>query len=328
MANVRQDLLPNMGKYKYTPNYANPAGMYPGSTGSTGNSILYAGSKNPNLTSDDSSGLNGLGGLGGVGYYNLDLSAYDKLLGALGNNFNNSKGILNQRLNQALDSLNKSRKRGAQDFNSGRATIAENSYDRQRQQINDLAARGLAGSGLQQLGDVQEAMAKGREMSTLANNYYAYLSDLQDKENEANLNYNTALAELQNAYNSNVANVEFQRQNTINDYNRNRANFNASQAKSLAEQTAQSATNTFNELTNAFSAFDILYGNDPETAKAMKLKTVEENFGSFYQLPAAEQTQIMNLINVKEAEEEAKPKKPVKRGVNPGDKVFVGDYQY
>lgn len=267
--------------------------------------------------------------LGGVGYYNLDLSAYDKLLGALGNNFNNSKGILSQRLNQALDSLNKSRKRGAQDFNSGRATIAENSYDRQRQQINDLAARGLAGSGLQQLGDVQEAMAKGREMSTLANNYYAYLSDLQDKENEANLNYNTALAELQNAYNSNVANVEFQRQNTINDYNRNRANFNASQAKSLAEQTVQSANNTFNDLTNAFSAFDVLYGNDPETAKAMKLKTVEENFGSFYQLPSAQQSQIMNLINAQEAtKEETKPKKNIVSGWNPGDKVFVGDYQY
>lgn len=217
----------------------------------------------PNKQNNSSYGYSGGYSFSYPKFYDLDLSIYDKLLGTLRDNYNNSKNNLNAQLQGAIDSINKSRKKGAQDFSSGRALIAENSYDRQRQQMNDLASRGLAGSGLQQLGDVQEAMEKGNQVSSLANNYYTYLDNLQEKENEANRNHSSTLAELENAYNNSVANVEFQRWNAKNQYEKDLLNYmtnRASAYNSYASRnnanadTAQTLADEFGNYVNSIMA--------------------------------------------------------------------------
>lgn len=259
--------------------------------------ILGSGSKNPGrpsnpigivdkLTGNDGVGSNGYKHSSSFSYpdfYDLDLSIYDKLLGTLQSNYNNSKNNLNSQLQSALDSINRSRKKGAQDFNSGRALIAENSYDRQRQQMNDLASRGLAGSGLQQLGDVQEAMEKGNQVSSLANNYYSYLDDLQEKENEANISYNSALTELENAYNNSVSNVEFERWNAKNQYEKDLLNYMTSRASAYngssgGVNSAQTLADEFGNYVNSIMAgYDLTDPTDASLAYDAFLSLQQNN---------------------------------------------------
>lgn len=180
-------------------------------------------------------------------FYSLDLSAYDKLLGTLGRNFNNSKNSLANQLNSALARFDQYRNDSNKQFSSGRATIAEDSYDRQRQNVNDLAARGLAGSGLQQLGEVQESIEKGRQVSSLADKYYDYLNELQNQEQTTRDNYNNTLVELENAYNNSVANVEMQKQNAKNQYEKELLDYminkaNAQRAYASSQMAAQRAS--------------------------------------------------------------------------------------
>lgn len=237
-----------------------------GASGSIGVGNKLTGNSNANSNK-------GGGGSSGYGYsssfsypdfYDLDLSIYDRLLGTLQSNYNSSKNNLNSQLQSALDSINRSRRKGAQDFSSGRALIAENSYDRQRQQMNDLASRGLAGSGLQQLGDVQEAMEKGNQVSSLANNYYSYLDDLQERENEANMNYNSALTELENAYNNSVANVEFERWNAKNQYEKDLLNYMTSKASAYNSYGSRGGADSAQTLADEFGNYvnSIMAGYD------------------------------------------------------------------
>lgn len=249
-----------------------------------------ANKKNIKVNSKANKGTNSNGQASSFSYpkfYDLDLSIYDKLLGTLQNNYNSSKNTLGGQLQSALDSINRSRKKGAQDFSSGRALIAENSYDRQRQQMNDLASRGLAGSGLQQLGDVQEAMEKGNQVSSLANNYYSYLDDLQEKENEANKNYNSALTELENAYNNSVSNVEFQRWNAKNQYEKDLFNYMMNKASAYNSynanananaNNAQTLANEFDNYVNAIMAgYDLTDPTDAKDAYDAYISAVQEN---------------------------------------------------
>ena len=206
-------------------------------------------------TPSGGSGSSGYSSFSYPGFYDLDLSIYDKLLGTLESNYNNSKNTLSSQYQNAINSINNSRRKGAQDFSSGRALIAENSYDRQRQQMNDLASRGLAGSGLQQLGDVQEAMEKGNQVSSLANNYYAYLDDLQERENEVNASYNSALTELENAYNNSVANVEFERWNAKNQYEKDLLDYMTSRASAYNRYSSDNAANAVNSAADTFGNY-------------------------------------------------------------------------
>ena len=129
---------------------------------------------------------------------------------------NESKGILKGQYDRLLAELAKKTEQGNEQFGQGRATISENAYDRSRANLNSLASRGLAGSGLQQLGEVQERMETGQQMNDLASQYYAYLEDLDSQRTEGEAKYNEGLQSIENALQQQLAQIglqEFQAQN-------------------------------------------------------------------------------------------------------------------
>lgn len=152
--------------------------------------------------------------------YDLDLSAFDQARQAMIDSANRSKGILKQRYDNLLAELANRRKEGNQAFGAGRASITEDAYDRSRANMNDLASRGLSGSGLQQLGEVQERMETGQQMNDLASQYYSYLDDLETQRAQGEQTYNEGLASIESSLEQQLANIGLQQFQAQDDYNR------------------------------------------------------------------------------------------------------------
>lgn len=193
---------------------------------------------------DSSGGSGGSGGYGGYGGgysgysyssgpigYNLDLSAFQKSRDAIIAGANNAKNMLKNQYDRLLAELDKKTKEGNEQFGRGRATISEDAYDRSRENLNSLAARGLAGSGLQQLGEVQERMETGQQMNDLASQYYAYLDDIDTQRKEGEAQYNEGIQSIEDSLQQQLANIGLQEFQAQDDYNRYMSNL----AMQLAE---------------------------------------------------------------------------------------------
>lgn len=220
-------------------------------TTAIGPSAMFGGGSRPsNVISsvggtDGSSG--GSGGYGGgySGYsyssgpigYNLDLSAFQKSRDAIIAGANNAKNMLKNQYDRLLAELDKKTKEGNEQFGRGRATISEDAYDRSRENLNSLAARGLAGSGLQQLGEVQERMETGQQMNDLASQYYAYLDDIDTQRKEGEAQYNEGIQSIEDSLQQQLANIGLQEFQAQDDYNRYMSNL----AMQLAEAQAYNA---------------------------------------------------------------------------------------
>ena len=109
-------------------------------------------------------------------------NAYDDLLKTISNNKNKAKT----------------------DFSSGRATVSENAYLQNRNDMSDLAARGLNG-GIAQLNKLGNRMETGRQFSDLANTYYNTMNELNANEKTANNEYNTNMEGARNTLNATLA---------------------------------------------------------------------------------------------------------------------------
>lgn len=196
---------------------------------------------------------------GWVNPYELDLSAFQRAKDAMISSANESKGILKGQYDRLLAELAKKTEQGNEQFGQGRATISENAYDRSRANLNSLASRGLAGSGLQQLGEVQERMETGQQMNDLASQYYAYLEDLDSQRTEGEARYNDGLQNIENALQQQLAQIglqEFQAQNEYNQYMTELALENAMRSGYSAIQNVGQAS--ANEMADAINAADTL----------------------------------------------------------------------
>ena len=111
-------------------------------------------------------------------------NAYDDLLRTISNNKNKAKT----------------------DFGSGRATVSENAYLQNRNDMSDLAARGLNG-GIAQLNKLGNRMETGRQFSNLANTYYNTMNELNANEKTANNEYNTNMEGARNTLNATLADI-------------------------------------------------------------------------------------------------------------------------
>lgn len=252
------------GKNLSTPVVGNQA-VGPSKIGATG----YSSWKANNSTNANNGIGGGSGGYGGFGSsyasygpigYDLDLSAFQKSRDAIIQGANNAKNMLKNQYDRLLAELDKKTKEGNEQFGRGRATISEDAYDRSRENLNSLASRGLAGSGLQQLGEVQERMETGQQMNDLASQYYAYLDDIDVQRKEGEAQYNEGIQSIEDSLQQQLANIGLQEFQAQDDYNRYMSNL-AMQMAEVAGYNAGSSIvsgNADNELAQALQAADTL----------------------------------------------------------------------
>ena len=117
----------------------------------------------------------------------------------------NTKSFQNA-YNDLLSNIASNRTKAKTDFGSGRATVSENAYLQNRNDMSDLAARGLNG-GIAQLNKLGNRMETGRQFSDLANTYYNTLNELDANEKTYTNNYNTNMEGAKNTLNATLANI-------------------------------------------------------------------------------------------------------------------------
>lgn len=103
-----------------------------------------------------------------------------------------------------LRTISSNKNKAKTDFSSGRATVSENAYLQNRNDMSDLAARGLNG-GIAQLNKLGNRMETGRQFSNLANTYYNTMNELNANEKTANNEYNTNMEGARNTLNATLA---------------------------------------------------------------------------------------------------------------------------
>lgn len=135
---------------------------------------------------------------------------YDTTKSSLENNFNNL-------MNQIAANRQDTRK----NFDTGRATVAENAYTANRQNQADLASRGVGSSGLKALGEIGNRMETGQQYSNLANKFYNTMNDLENTERQSRDQYDIDVQTARNTLDSALAGINSRRGEAENQYNQN-----------------------------------------------------------------------------------------------------------
>lgn len=190
---------------------------------------------------------------------NLDLSYLKGEEDVANRTYGTTKSSLETNLNNLMNQIQSNREDTRKNFNTGRATVAENAYAANRQNQADLASRGVGSSGLKSLGEIGNRMETGQQYSNLANKFYSTMTDLENTEKQSRDQYNIDLEVAKNTLDSALAGIASRRGEAQNQYNqalgqlaeqvqgRWDANANAqaalAQAKAAAAQAHSDAVN-------------------------------------------------------------------------------------
>ena len=169
-------------------------------------------------------------------YQRNNQEAVNILNKTLSDTINTLKTSNEQSRNDLLTSLKRFQEANAesmrtqqQDYNSARSTLEDESFMNQRGTVANAAARGLGGSGLQQLAQLQNRLAAGKNVSALA-----------QKNQTAQDALRRALAQEQEDYDTKVSNLNKNLEQTIiNAQNQTAAKIN---------EANSATTNIINEL--------------------------------------------------------------------------------
>lgn len=223
---------------------------------------------------------------------NLDLSYLKGEEDVANRTYGTTKSSLETNFNNLMNQINSNRQDTRKNFNTGRATVAENAYTANRQNQADLASRGVGSSGLKTLGEIGNRMETGQQYSNLANKFYSTMTDLDNTEKQSRDQYNIDLETAKNTLDSALAGIASRRGEAQNQYNqalgqlaeqvqgRWDANANAraalAQAKAAAAQAHSDAVNAArSQLSNAKkqALTEIVNGNGTVDQKRAAIQT-------------------------------------------------------
>lgn len=150
---------------------------------------------------------------------NLDLSYLKNEENVANKTYNTTNNALKTNFSNLLNQITSNREDTRKNFNTGRATVAENAYTANRQNQADLASRGIGSSGLKTLGEVGNRMETGKQYSNLANQFYSTMTDLDNTEKQSRDQYNIDLQTARNTLDNALAGINSRRGEAQNNYN-------------------------------------------------------------------------------------------------------------
>ena len=226
----------------------------------------------------------------------LDLSYLDNERNVAQNTYNTSSSSLESNFNNLLNQIESNRADTRKNFNTGRATVAEQSYNANRTNQADLASRGVGSSGLKGLGEVGNRIETGRQYSNLANEFYNSMNELKTTEDQGRTQYDIDKQTIKNTLDQALAGIDTRRGEAQNNYNmtlgqlaeqvqgRWDANANAqaqlAQAKAAAAQAHRDAVNSAKQqyLIDGKTALSNIIGNKALTGDD-KIAAIATRFG-------------------------------------------------
>ncbi|MBR3209192.1 MAG: hypothetical protein IKN65_00145 [Clostridia bacterium] len=214
----------------------------------------------------------------------INLSGLNKERELANDLYNTNYNQYTNTYNDLINRVNANRETARTDFGTGRATIAENSYLRNRSDLSDLASRGLSG-GIAQLSKLGNRMETGRQYSNLANTYYNTMNDLDASQKGYENDYNYNLEMAKNSLNSALADVDAREAAGRNAYKASVAQLAeqiqarrdaASQAAAALKQAKKQYQDQLKAQTDAalISAMDNIVGNATKIDSTMYNKMI------------------------------------------------------
>lgn len=204
-----------------------------------------------------SGGGGGVSAGSGIDLTNI-LGTYKDSASAQKKSLSDSYGSQRQQL---LDSLKRfqndtaeSRKRQQQAFNSSRADLEEQAYMSNRNAAQSAAARGLGGSGLQQLAQLQSQLSSNKETSNLAN-----------ENQQAQDTLTRALKEQEDTITKQVNSLSQEEANKLKEIDANTANLMAQ----LQYQEAVRQQEAIQAASAANASYASSAGSDADRTKAL-----------------------------------------------------------
>ena len=142
------------------------------------------------------------------------MASFGEQENALRSSYQTNVGQTESAYQNLLKQLAKQEENTRKDFGGARATIAEDAFTRGRNLANQLASRNLSASGLMQLGDVQNRMETGRQVSNVAGQYFKTQENLADNKEQGTQSYETAKRQLADSLAGNLASLLTQKAST------------------------------------------------------------------------------------------------------------------
>lgn len=188
--------------------------------------------------------------------------------------------------NDLLNTITSNRNKAKTSFGSGRATVAENAFLQNRDDMANLASRGLSG-GIAQLNKLGNRMETGRQYSDLANTYYNTMNELDATQRTGENEFNTNMEGARNTLNAVLADIDAREKAGRNQYKaavaqlaeQIQARWAAQAAASAAR--AQAASDAQNQLTATVKArvSEIMSGSGSDAEKYQKAWNFLKNQG-------------------------------------------------
>jgi hypothetical protein len=226
------------------------------------------------------------------------------------------RASLTKALERFQEDTDKQRQQQQSSFNSSRADLEAQSYLANRQALQSAAARGLGGSGLQQLAQLQNLISTGNETSELAQSNTDTLNSLAQALSRQEEDTKTQLSELASNLATKIQDLNTSQANQLNEIDTNTASLmsqlqyqEAVRAQELAASASAanaSSASTYAEAVReqqleaqaAKADLETLVANEVENIKSSKkstakstLKTAKENVNNMlanYRLPTSQ----------------------------------------
>lgn len=150
--------------------------------------------------------------------FNQLMSGYDQLGQAAQASAEAQKSALQSSLEQQMKSIDTTRTENRQTAAENRAQIQSDAYMQQRATSRAASARGLGGSGVEALAQIQNRMATGEAISNMSNEYFDAQQQLVEAEAAARTNFDNANQQLSASLQSTMAQIMSQKASTSMDY--------------------------------------------------------------------------------------------------------------
>jgi hypothetical protein len=204
-------------------------------------------------------------------YLDAIRSAYNEILGE-GGTLDQARAIADRQFGIAEGQM----ERG---FRESRRQLAEQAFLGQRQMQQQLAERGLGGSGLAQLGVVQQKIAEGGAASNLYRQFTESLQQLSVSKSQSELQFAEARSNLNLALTRDTQDVSNRFRQERQQYNQWRGNTMMGIAEAIREGNFQSYQMKIDEWNRGLQAASIM---DQETKDAanMQLQVTETAYSA------------------------------------------------
>ena len=210
------------------------------------------------------------------------MAAYAQQESALQGSYQTNLGQTETAYQNLLKQLAKQEENTRKDFGGARATIAEDAFTRGRNLANQLASRNLSASGLMQLGDVQNRMETGRQVSNVAGQYFKTQENLADNKEQGTQSYETAKRQLADSLAGNLASLLTQKASTGLEGQAMMENLRQAAAASAqsASQFSSAQNTTQLEAATSIDANNLYIANDTTMDFNQKIAMMKGQYAS------------------------------------------------